>query len=270
MADLRVLTFNVCGLPWFRPPLADRAVEFCRRIEASNVDIALFQEVWSRHTLNLLRSGLPSFRHTATRRGIGTRPAGGVATFSRLPLGRVRFRSFRGLYPRTGPIRFRLNRAINSALQGVLVAELSGRDVVIANTHLTANKDGDWSAGSRYHAFHLAQLHRLHGALRRSSSGLTILGGDFNLASDGALYEQIVDKGAWRDPFLTTNPTTFHAEFLPPGSVPHRIDYLLVRGDASVVTVEPWFTEPVAMDGGPPSYVSDHVALVIHIGLPGT
>src|SRR5689334_13555801 len=141
MADLRVLTLNVCGLPWFRPPLAERAAEFCRHIESSDVDIAMFQEVWSRHTLNLLRAGLPSFAHVATRRGIATRPAGGVATFSRLPLGGVWFRSFRGLFPRTGPVSFRLDRALNSALQGVLIAELSGRDIVIANTHLTANKD---------------------------------------------------------------------------------------------------------------------------------
>jgi endonuclease/exonuclease/phosphatase family metal-dependent hydrolase len=268
MADLRVLTLNVCGLPWFRPPLSERAALFCRRIESSDVDVAMFQEVWSRHTLNVLRSGLPSFRHVATRRGIGTRPAGGVATFSRLPLARVGFRSYRGLFPRTGPLSFRLNRAINSILQGVLVTELEGRDIAVANTHLTANKDGDWSAGGRYHAFQLAQLNRLHTTLRRHPPGVTILGGDFNLASDGALYPHIVGHGTWHDPFADSDPSTFHARFLPPGSAPHRIDYLLVRGDASVRLAEPWFTEPVTLDGGQPEFVSDHVALFIHIGLP--
>ncbi len=270
MVDLRVLTLNVCGLPWFRPPLAERAAHFCRRIEASDVDVAMFQEVWSRHTLNLLRSGLPSFPYVATRRGIGTRPAGGLATFSRMPLRRVRFRSYRGLFPRTGLLSFRLNRALNSALQGMLVAELDGRNTLVANTHLTANKDGDWSAGSRYHAFHLAQLDRLHTTLRRHEPGLTILGGDFNLASDGALYPHIVGRGAWQDPFAESNPTTFHVEFLPAGSAPHRIDYLLLRGDVPVLAAEPWFTEPMALDGGKPEFVSDHVALFIHIGQPGS
>jgi hypothetical protein len=60
-------------------------------------------------------------------------------------------------------------------------------------------------------------------------------------------------------------PEHFHARFLAPGSAPHRIDYLLVRGDASVRLAEPWFTEPVTLDGGQPEFVSDHVALFIHI-----
>jgi endonuclease/exonuclease/phosphatase family metal-dependent hydrolase len=218
--------------------------------------------------MNLLQSGLPSFRYVAKRRGIGSRPAGGVVTFSRLPLGRVWFRSYRGLFPKTGPLGFRIHRALNSSLQGVLVAEIGGHDVVVANTHLSANMDGDWSAGSRYHGFQLAQLTRMHGTLPRRASGLTILGGDFNLASDGALYPHIVGHGAWRDPFADTDPPTFHVAFLPPGSAPHRIDYLLLRGEASVLAAEPWFIEPVRLDGGPPQYVSDHVALVIHIGLP--
>jgi hypothetical protein len=55
----------------------------------------------------------------------------------------------------------------------------------------------------RYHAFQLAQLNRLHTNAATPPTGVTILGGDFNLASDGALYPHIVGHGTWHDPSRT-------------------------------------------------------------------
>ena len=168
-------------------------------------------------------------------------------------------------------MRFRLKRAVNSYLQGVLTVELSGIDVLIANTHLTANKDGDWSVGNRHYAFQRAQLLRLHAVLGHSTAGLRIVTGDFNLASDGPLYPAIVDGGAWRDPFESTNPVTFHTQFLPPGSTAQRIDYVLVAGEKQrfpVLDTGVLFPGPVAADGGQGVYLSDHVGLTTRIGLP--
>ena len=54
-------------------------------------------------------------------------------------------------------------------MAGVLVTELPELGLVLANTHLTANKDGDWSAHNRYHGFQRAQLNRLHSVLRQLS-----------------------------------------------------------------------------------------------------
>ena len=114
----------------------------------------------------------------------------------------------------------------------------------------------------------------LHAALRRARTAgtqLMIVTGDFNIASDGPLYPLIVEGGLWRDPFAATDPVTFHAEFLPPGSSEHRIDYLLVSGDAvrfPVIDTGLLFAEPLALPGGRRMYLSDHVALTARIGLP--
>src|SRR2546430_7857087 len=143
----RIATLNVCGLPSSLDPMARRATEFCRYFEESDLDILNFQEVWGRRTLAVLRAHLPSFPYLAWRRGIAGQPAGGLATFSRLPLGAVSYRSFRGTWPAGGGVRFRARLAVNSLLQGVLTVELAGLGAVVANTHLTANKDGKWSAG---------------------------------------------------------------------------------------------------------------------------
>jgi hypothetical protein len=135
-----------------------------------------------------------------------------LATFSRWPLGAVAYTSFRGALPDAGGVRFRTRCAVNSLFQGVLTVELVGLGTVVANTHLTANKDGDWSARNRYHAFQRRQVAKTHAVLRRArraDTELMVVTGDFNIASSAPLYPLIVDGGAWRDPFAATDPVTF-------------------------------------------------------------
>jgi hypothetical protein len=273
---LGVATLNVCGLPWSQsslPPLAQRAVEFGRRLEQSGLDVVNLQEVWGRQGLAVIRAQLPSFPHVAWRRGSRGQPAGGLVTFSRRPVGAVSYTSFRGALPDAGGVVFRARNAVNSLLQGVLTVELVGLGTVVANTHLTANKDGDWSTGNRYHVFQRRQVEMLHAAVRRArrvGTELMVVTGDFNIASDASLYPLIVDGGAWRDPFATIDPVTFHPEFLPPGSTGKRIDYALVLGDEArfpVVDSGLLFAEPVGLADGGRMYVSDHVALTVRLGL---
>lgn len=275
MNSISLASLNVCGLPSTLPPMRRRAVEFCGRIEESDLDVVAFQEVWTGRLLTILRRLLPSYGFVAYRRGALGQPAGGLVTFSRLPLGTVSYRSFRGARSRAGGAMFRASRAVNSLLQGVLTVEVAGRATVLGNVHLTANRDGDWSPGNRHYGLHEAQLAMLHEALRRardrSGAGLAILSGDFNVASRSPLYPLVVDGGAWRDPFAATDPPTYHVEFLPPGGSAQRIDYLLVSGDAErypVTRTALLFAEPVTLPGGRRTFPSDHVALTARIALP--
>jgi exonuclease III len=267
-------SLNVGGLSSALRPLTERAAHFCGAIEECGIDVVNFQEVWGRHVLKAIRTHLPSFSSIAWRRGIAGQPAGGLVTFSRHPIGAMSYQSFRGIRPATGSFFFRATRALNSRIHGVLTVELFGGKVVVANVHLTPNKDGDWSPVNRHHAFQGAQLGVLHTLLRGAHTAETevmVVAGDFNIASDGPLYPLITDGGAWRDPFAALNPTTFHAAFLPPGSSAHRIDYLLVSGDASrfrVADTRLMFTEPMVAPDGARMYLSDHIALTAVIESP--
>jgi endonuclease/exonuclease/phosphatase family metal-dependent hydrolase len=261
---VHVVSFNVCGLPSMPVSLARRTALFCRELDAGDADVINLQEVFSRSSLHRIRAALPSYPYVAWRRGLGGRPAGALVTFSRRPIEAVSYRSFRGIVPTAGSVRFRTRRAVNSLLQGVLTTRMSG--VTVVNTHLTANKDGDWSAGNRYFAYQRAQLRRLHTVLA-ALTGPVVVTGDFNLARAGALYPLIVPDG-WHDVFAETDPVTYRLQFLPPGSTAHRIDYVLLRGGLSVLDARVLFPEPVTVDGGPPVYVSDHVALAARLALP--
>jgi endonuclease/exonuclease/phosphatase family metal-dependent hydrolase len=144
---------------------------------------------------------------------------------------------------------------------------LAEHDVTVVNTHLTANKDGDWTAGNRYFSYQRRQLTRLHRGVADHGPGVTILTGDFNLASDGPLYPLIVDSGRFHDVFGAADPATYHVAFLPGVAAAHRIDYLLVRGKAEVRESATLFDAPVELAGGGSMYVSDHVALTARLSI---
>jgi hypothetical protein len=63
--SIRVATFNVLGLPGPLPRLADRAVEFCRRLDISDIDVINLQEVWGPRALHMIRTRMPSYPHVA-------------------------------------------------------------------------------------------------------------------------------------------------------------------------------------------------------------
>ncbi|MEU4730087.1 endonuclease/exonuclease/phosphatase family protein [Streptomyces sp. NPDC023588] len=271
--SVSLASLNVCcGMSNSLRPVKKRAAEFCRRLERTDVDIVNFQEVWTPRLQRFLARHLPSFPFVARRTGMLGQPAGGLVSFSRRPLRAVRYMSFRGTRPRAGGPLFRCAVTLGSRLQGVLTFEVSGHRTVVANAHLTANRDGDWSAGNRHESLQVAQLTRFHRVVREArgrDTDLVIASGDFNLPSSSALYEALVDEGGWRDPFAAADLPTFHAELLPAGASAYRVDYLLVHGDAARYPVTGsglLFTEPVAMPSGGTAFLSDHMAQVATIG----
>ncbi len=272
-----VATLNVCcGLFSSLRPVKERAAEFCRRLEETDIDLVSFQEVWSPGLYRFLRRQLPSFPYVARRTGALGQTAGGLVSFSKTPVRAVRFTSFRGVRPRSGGVVFRNALTLASVLHGVLTFEIRGEATVVGNVHLSANRDGDWSAGNRHEVLQTMQVRRVHQALRKARKGdtaLMIVGGDFNMPSGSGLYEALTGPGTgtWRDAFAAADLPTFHAELLPDGAMPHRIDYLLVDADPErypVLGTEVLFAEPVEMPSGGTAFLSDHVAQVIRVAVP--
>lgn len=253
LTPMRVATLNLCGLPSFLSRLAPfpvRAAEIGRLIEESDVDVFNVQELWGQRAAHTLQRHLPSFRYSA-------RKGGGLATFSRHPLGEGRYRSFAGTAPKTSTPAFRLWRAINARRQGILLTSLLDTGVTIANVHLTANKDGHWTEANRYFRFHRDQLDVVHEYV---PAGKTILTGDFNIASASPLYPYITDGGRWHDPFADSDLVTYRKEFLPPRATVYRIDYVLTHG-LSAHDPAPMFADKTAG-----MWLSDHIGLSARVG----
>jgi endonuclease/exonuclease/phosphatase family metal-dependent hydrolase len=255
---ISLASLNVAGLPSRLAPFLTRAAELGRWLEQSTVDVLNVQEVWTYRALARLRAQLPSFRYVAWQ-GAYLGPAGGLVTFSRLAIRETSYTSFRRARIGPGSVVFRARLAVNTRVQGVLVATLD--DFAVANTHLTANRDGDWSVGNRYETLQASQLDILRRVVQ--PSGLVLLSGDFNVSSRSVLYPRIVD--GWHDPFAAEDAPTFHADMLPPGRPSNRIDYLLVSDGYPVLDSGLMFTGRI---GG--RYLSDHIGLVARASLSPT
>ncbi|OLF19156.1 endonuclease/exonuclease/phosphatase family protein [Actinophytocola xanthii] len=256
---LDVVSFNVyVGLRSRGAPVRERAAEFCRRLTELDVDVLLLQEVWTAPLLRFIAARLPSLPHAAWLPGLAGHPAGGLAVLARRPLCPPTYTPFTSARPDGGGLPFRVVSALRCRLQGVLAVRTVDGTLLVGNTQLTANGDGDWSAANRHHGLHRRQVRIVQTALRAAGAHtmpLSVLGGDFNIASSGPLYPEIVEHGAWHDPLADAGRPTYRAEYLPPGRPAQRIDYLLVSG-RPVLAADLVLTEPAGSVG----FLSDHLA----------
>jgi hypothetical protein len=224
-------------------------------VDAGDADAACFQEVLSWWHLRLLARQMRSFRHISFRPSAAG-PAGGLVTFSRLPVSGTVYQAF-GMPPRAPGI----SRAaqFRAALKGALVTQLAHPGLCIVNTHPVANRDGDWSERGRFYPLHRAQLDVLAKVVRGVPFPPVVCG-DFNIDRDSALFGQFVRDTGLADAFEGNCPATFRAEYLPAGETPHCIDFILTGDGVKAEAAMVMFAGMEPLPGGL-GHVSDHVGL---------
>ena len=257
-----VVSLNTRGVAPIGSRLAGRYAAIAMALDAGDADVACFQEVSTWWHLRLLARRMRSFRHMGFRPSLAG-PAGGLVTFSRLPLSGTAYRGF-GI-PSGAPGISRAARW-GARLKGALVTWLARPRLCVVNTHLAANRDGDWSPESRFYPLHRAQL----AVLARVVCGIAapaVVCGDFNVDRGSSLFGGFVRDTRLTDAFDGSCPATFRPEYLPPGVTPNCIDFILtadgVTADAATVV----FAGQEPLPGGP-GYVSDHVGLRASLILP--
>ncbi len=258
-ARLSVASLNTRGIAIRGPRLASRYAVIGTEFEAGRADVVCFQEVFTYWHLRLLARRMPSFRRVSYRpSAIG--PAGGLVTFSRLPVSR---QDYQGLgTPPDVPgisrhIRFRARQ------KGALVTRLVHPGLCVVNTHPVANWDGDWSRTSRFYPLHHAQLGAL-ARIVRSIGVPAVVCGDFNVDRDSSLFGEFMEEAELADAFEGKCPPTFRAEYLPAGKMPHCIDFILTATGVKAESVGLLLTGKVALPGGP-GYASDHIGLYANL-----
>jgi endonuclease/exonuclease/phosphatase family metal-dependent hydrolase len=209
--------------------------------------------------------GLPSLPHVSWHPGLSG-PAGGLVTFSRQPAASVSFRPFPGRHRRRAEPRRTLR---GERRKGMLVTTVAGHTFV--NVHLSPNRRGDWSPGSRLAALHRLQLGAVAGlAAELAGDGLVVVSGDFNVAKDSDFYREFVAGSGLADAFGDRAPVTFHPELLRPGRPSRCIDHLFFRagqGEARVTESDLIFREKEAFGGGRQAFLSDHAGLLVRLEL---
>lgn len=242
MSHLTVASLNTRGIPILGSRLSNRYAAIGAVFEASDVDVVSFQEVATYFHLWQLVRAMPSYRSVSYRRTVAG-PAGGLLTLSRADVSGTHYRRFPVSADLDGLPRV---ARIDGALKGVLVTRLAG--ITMVNTHLTANRDGDWSATNRFHRLHQTQLDAV-GRYVAAVEQPAIVSGDFNVARESSLYRDFIRDTGLVDAFGDDCPPTFHSAYLKPGKTSHCIDYLLLSGPSiTVEAAELTFTTPDLSD----------------------
>jgi endonuclease/exonuclease/phosphatase family metal-dependent hydrolase len=252
---LTVASFNTRGVPVMGSRLAGRYAVIGTELDAGEADVVCLQEILTYWHLRLMTRRMRSFRHVSYRpSSVG--PAGGLVTFSRLPVSGAVYNGF-GIPPKAPGIS-RLTR-FGAGLKGALVTRLARPGLNVINTHPAANRDGDWSQASRFYPLHRAQLDVLTGVMRGVPVPAVVCG-DFNIDRDSALFSDFMNGIGAADAFGDGCPPTFRAEYLPAGAAPHCIDFILTTDGVQAKAVTLLFTGKESLRGGP-GYLSDHIGL---------
>jgi len=250
-----VATLNTWGVAIRASQLASRYAVIGAEFEAGQADVVCFQEVFTYWHLWLLARRMRSFRYVSYRRtALG--PAGGLVTFSRLPVSGHDYQGF-GAPPEAPGLSPHVRST--ARLKGALVTRLTHPGLSVVSTHPVANWDGDWSRTSRFYPLHHAQL----AALARTVAGIggpAVVCGDFNVARDSSLFGDFMAETGLADAFEGKCPPTFRAEYLPVGKEPHCIDFILTTTGVKAESVGLLLTDKVELPGGP-GYASDHLGL---------
>jgi sphingomyelin phosphodiesterase 2 len=199
---LRVLSWNVWGLPAVSTNLEARMDALPAAIASVDPDVVLLQEIWAESDGNrvkegLARRGYPYLSHLAhTESGMT-----GLFTASKLPLKSAGFLPFAS--GRIGHSFWHLEWIASKGVGSFLVETPLG-ELEVQNTHLQAQYDTD-----RYAAERLSQASEI--LLMHQDRVLPlVLGGDFNSGAEELPRKALLALDALHDTTPSPRPDTIY------------------------------------------------------------
>jgi endonuclease/exonuclease/phosphatase family metal-dependent hydrolase len=240
---LRLLTLNAL----FKGDVRPRMAAIGEVLRQRPYDVVCLQEVMSPASARLLARLAAAYPHRLYSGAALVK--GGLVLLSRWPIERGRFVQ----YPFTRPVRPEL--LMRKGAQVTVLATPAGR-VAVLNTHLSANRDDDWSAQNRYSAVARAELASLGAALAALPARLpAVVTGDLNLPRNSALLAGFCAEAGLRDAMAGDTRPTYRPT--PGWPDPPAFDHVLLRG----MTAECRLTledDTVTLGDGREVYLSDH------------
>ncbi|MEV4515797.1 endonuclease/exonuclease/phosphatase family protein [Dactylosporangium sp. NPDC049525] len=250
MTEVRLLTLNAL----IRDDVPARLRALGPVLERSGYDIVCLQEVLHRGSARLLRQVTPGYAHRAAT-GV-TVLAGGLMLLSRWPIRRHRF----ARYPMTRPLRTELLMRKGAQLA---VVETPAGPLAVVNTHLSANRDDDWSEGNRYTGIIRGELDRLARLVAGFEPALpAVVVGDFNVPRDSPVFTRFAAAAGLRDVLAGDTSTTFRPT--PRWPAPPALDQVLIRAAADrpvTVRARTVLQDAVRVADGRELFLSDHYGI---------
>lgn len=252
LPPLKVLTFNVAGIPVIHPGWPRRRKAIAESLKSSSYDLVALQEIWLNADARLLArdSGFP-FHYRSNPDGI---IGDGLLFLSRYPILDTGIRTFR-CYP---PGWHKAYQGENVANKGVVLVrvETPRGPLDVYNTHLVADYPS-----SIYSSVRQAQVFELYEFVQENSSGKPFLIlGDINSGPGEAGYRALTGLLNLGDACSASGRDTCPSSHAKEGK---RIDHILFpAGKEFPVSAKPVFTG--TLPGG--QAYSDHAGISATLG----
>jgi endonuclease/exonuclease/phosphatase family metal-dependent hydrolase len=243
---LRILSWNVWGLPAASTNLEPRMAALPDAIARLHPDVILLQEVWAESDGDALKRGLArhGYRYAShlahTEAGMT-----GLFTASKLPLKNVGFLPFAS--GRIGHSFWHLEWVASKGVGSFLLETPLG-EVELQNTHLQAQYDTD-----NYAAERLSQASEIL-CMNQDRRRSLVLGGDFNTGAEELPRKALLDLDGLTDTTPSPEPDTV---FVRSGGTTQ------IRVVGSHLAL----TEAVVLQNGVKTELSDHPAVVVDLEL---
>lgn len=260
-ASLSLLTFNCFGAPV--PTTRRRLLALARQLEHSALQLVCLQEVQLVFYQRLLIQACASYPFQAFEPHLHS-PRGGLVTLSRLPLTTRRFETY------TEQGRWYLPTAMDRFLRkGMLITSLQWAHVpvVIINTHIIANYNGDWERQGVFARMQEKQLRQLAEMVTaQPADALVVVVGDFNIPRGSRLYMDFLE----RSNLIDTLAGDLRPTHRPPRGVPAHyslpIDFVFARVPQTLalqITCDLRFSSKLDLTHKHHDYLSDHNAIEV-------
>jgi len=243
---LRVLTWNAWGLPAVSTNLEARMAALPAAIAKLDPDVVLLQEIWAESDGLTIKRGLERHGYRYSNHLAHTKYGmTGLFTASKLPLKNVGFLPFAS--GRVGHSFWHLEWLASKGIGTYIVRTPLG-EVEVQNTHLQAQYDTDDYAAER-----LSQASEIL-SMHRDWSLPLVLGGDFNSGAEELPRQALLDLDELEDASPSPHPDTIYVRS---GS----------RMNLRIVETRQALTEPVLLENGVTTVLSDHPAVVVDLEL---
>ena len=251
-AELKLVTFNVCGLPsWLYRASAQRFTRIAKELEALHPDFAVFQEVWTRRALRAVPTADDWWVARASRSQWVFR-RNGLVTLSRHPIIGGEFHPFRSA-------RLPDSLVAKGALK-TTIEVTPGVRINLWNVHL---QSGDAEE------IRCRQVAELAAWVREAQDGQVadLVAGDFNCGPGSKPYRQLVDDiGPGELEISHQAPLITYHGADPDRSGARALDHLFTRLREPTQTIQAR-PEVAFTAGHPQDCLSDHYGVLVHLDL---
>lgn len=261
MRKLKLASINILGITLNFTTAKIRYQAIADYFNKSDIDVIFFQEVFSYFHLRILKDNIKEYPFCIYK-PMFFGPKGGLVIFSKYKISNIFF------------VEYSLNKMPLVSIpekifqKGILGGVIDDLDITLANTHLTAVINHDYSKSSKYFQNKIGEISEFHNTLKSiGENKLVIVGGDFNIKKGSDMYKQLINFKDLDNVFKEGKPTR-HREFVSKGSEPNCIDYLFIVSDGvkhKITAKEYIFSEKSRLSNRKFGYISDHIGLSVNV-----